>query len=152
VSNTSAATTFTATGLAAGESRSVVMRDTVTDNVSATFTVDVNVTISRSAGGGLTVSASSTSISKVGFTSGLTTASVTVTPSGGTPTYTHSWVKQSGDAISVTSPTSATTTFSVVGMVARESRTAVYRDTVTDAGSLTAYVDVTVTVDREDFS
>lgn len=47
--NTSATTTFSATGLTSGETRTGIARCTVTDNVSATYTVDVDVTISRPA-------------------------------------------------------------------------------------------------------
>lgn len=152
VSNTAATTTFQATGLAAGGSATAVMRCTVTDNVAATFTVDVNVTLSRSASGALTVSASSTNVTKTGLTSSLTTASVTVTPSGGTGPYTYSWVKQSGDTITADSTTAATTTFSATGLASPESRTAVFRCTATDSASLTASVDVTVTIDRNSYA
>lgn len=152
VSSTSATTTFSATGLAAGASATAVMRCTVTDNVAATFTVDVNVTLTRSASGSLSASVSPTSISKTGLTSTLTTASVTVTAAGGTGPYTYAWTKVSGDSISAVSASSATTTFTATGLASPESRTAVYRCTVTDAASLTATVDITVTIDRNSYA
>ncbi len=48
-SNTSASTTFSATSLTDGELRFGIARCTVTDNVSATYTIDVEVTIERPA-------------------------------------------------------------------------------------------------------
>ena len=145
-SSTSATTTFSATGLADGETRTATFRDTVTDTASATVDVDVSVTITRA---GLTVTLSHASVYKAGTTSTLTTTSVTGTPSGGTAPYTYSWAKQSGDSITADSPSAATTTFRASGLAAGESRTAVYRLTVTDALSATAYADVSpVEIDR----
>jgi hypothetical protein len=48
-SSTAATTSFSATGLTSGETRSGQARCTVTDNVSATYTIDVDVTITRPA-------------------------------------------------------------------------------------------------------
>lgn len=48
-SATAATTSFSATGLTSGETRSGVARCTVTDAVSATYTVDVSVNITRTA-------------------------------------------------------------------------------------------------------
>lgn len=48
-SNTSASTTFSATSLTDGETRTGIARCTVTDNVAATYTIDVEVTIERPA-------------------------------------------------------------------------------------------------------
>lgn len=78
------------------------------------------------------------------FTS-VTSDSVTMTPTGGTAPYTHAWTLVSGSsAVLVDSPTSATTTFT--GNVAKNGpgKSAVYRDTVTDALGATANATVSV--------
>jgi hypothetical protein len=77
----------------------------------------------------------------------VTTNSVTVTASGGAgagPSY--AWTRISGDVFTVTSPTSASTTFSIAIARIRDGeavRNAVYRCTVT-RGTETATVDVNV--------
>ena len=144
-SPTSATTTFSATGLADGETRTATFRDTVTDAASATVQVDVSITMTRQ---GLSVTLSTSYRYKEGAASSLTTASVTGTPSGGTAPYTYSWAKQSGGSITVNSPTAATSTFVASGLASGENRTAVYRLTVTDALSATAYADLTVEIQR----
>jgi hypothetical protein len=143
-----ASTTFTGASLASGTTYNAVFRCTVTDNVAATKTVDVNVEIIRLA---MTASASPTSLYKTGPTSSQTTASVTVTPSGGVSPYTYSWTLLTGDTLTVNSPTAATTTFSMTGMISGDSFDATYRCTVTDSTGgtpLTATADVTVTIER----
>jgi hypothetical protein len=72
-----------------------------------------------------------------------TTNSVTVTASGGTGPYTYAWANVTGDAFTVTSPTAATTTFSIV-LSLDDYRTAEYRCTVTDSLAATYAVDVSV--------
>jgi len=127
-----------------------VFRCTVTDNVAATKTVDVNVEIIRLA---MTASASPTSLYKSGLTASQTTASTTVTPSGGVSPYTYAWTLLSGDTLTVNSPSAATTTFSKTGMLPGDSFDATYRCTVTDSTSgtpLTATADVPVTIERTD--
>src|SRR5436190_12997256 len=70
------------------------------------------------AGGSLTATISHDTISKtVGGTSGaprtVTTATVTVTPSGGAGGYTYAWSRIEGDAsITASAPTANATTFS----------------------------------------
>jgi hypothetical protein len=98
----------------------------------------------------LALSVSSSTVLKVEDAASVTTGSVTVSASGGTPGYTYAWTKVSGGAISITSDTAATTTFSATSLTANEARSAVMRCTVTDsAGSpATATVDVTVTITR----
>lgn len=147
-SATAATTTFTGSSLASGTTYSAVFRCTVTDNVAATKTVDVNVEVTRVA---MTASASPTSLYKVGPTSSQTTASTTVTPTGGVSPYTYSWALLTGDTLTITSPTAASTTFSVTGLISGDSRTATYRCTVTDSTGgtpLTATADVNVTIER----
>lgn len=147
-SSSSASTTFSATGLTSGESRTAIFRCTVTDSVAGTATCDVTVTITRSA---FSASASPTSLSATGTGTSVTTASATVTPAGGVAPYSYSWAKVSGGTITATSPTSASSTFSATGLASGESRTAVFRCTVTDSTSgtpLTATADVSITITR----
>jgi len=149
-SASSATTTFTGTSLASGTTYTAVFRCTVTDNVAATKTVDVNVEIIRLA---MTASASPTYLYKSGSTASQTTASVTVTPSGGVSPYTYAWTLLSGSTLTVNSPSAATTTFSKTGMISGDSYDATYRCTVTDSTSgtpLTATADVPVTIERRD--
>jgi hypothetical protein len=144
-SASAATTTFTGTGLASGATVSAVFRCTVTDNVAATKTVDVNVSITRAS---MTASASPTSLyQSTTFASG-TTSSTTVTPSGGTAPYTYAWALLTGDTLTVNSPTAATTTFTATGLTSGQSKSATYRCTVTDSAALTATVDVSITVER----
>lgn len=147
-SASAATTTFTGSSLASGTTYSAVFRCTVTDNVAATKTVDVNVEVIRLA---MTASASPTSLYKSGPTASQTTASVTVTPSGGVSPYTYSWTLLTGATLTVNSPTAATTTFSKTGMISGDSFDATYRCTVTDSTGgtpLTATADVPVTIER----
>lgn len=74
----------------------------------------------------------------------ITTNSVTVTPEGGTGPYAYAWTYVSGDTFTVSSASSATTTFSAT-LAAGETRHGVYRCTITDSLSATASVDVPVT-------
>lgn len=76
----------------------------------------------------------------------VTSNSVTVTPTGGTAPYTYAWTHLSGSSsVLVTSPTSATTTFS--GNIPKnQERLAVKRCTVTDSLLATATVDVSVSL------
>ena len=147
-SASAATTTFTGTTLASGTTYSAVFRCTVTDNAAATKTVDVNVEIIRAS---MTATASPTSLYKTTTGSSATTNSVTVTPSGGTSPYTYAWTLLSGDTLTVTSPSAATTTFSKTGMGTGDSFSATYRCTVTDSTGgtpLTATADVPVTIEN----
>jgi hypothetical protein len=145
-SASSAATTFSGATMTAGESRTATFRCTATDSSAATATVDVSVTVTRTTT--LTVTLSPTVINKIGSTSSITSASVTATPSGGTAPYTHAWTKQSGDSITINSASSSVTSFTAASMFEGNSRTAVFRDTVTDANSITGTADITVTIER----
>ena len=90
----------------------------------------------------------------VGTGSGNTTNQSTVTPINGVPTYTYSWVRQSGSTkISVISSTGQTTGFSASGLADQEAVNALFRCTVTDSTGgtpLTTTVDVTVSFLRDD--
>lgn len=147
-SASAATTTFTGSSLASGTTYDAVFRCTVTDNVAATKTVDVTVSITRAA---MTASASPTSLYKSGIGTNQTTASTTVTPSGGVSPYTYAWTKLSGDAITADSASAATTTFSATALFSGEARDATFRCTVTDSTGgtpLTATADVFVSIER----
>lgn len=77
-------------------------------------------------------------------TSTVTTGAHTATPTGGLAPFTYAWVKLSGDAISITSPTHAVTTFS--GNVDSGDLTAVFRCTVTDSLGTTATDDLNMSI------
>lgn len=99
----------------------------------------------------LTASVSPGSLDTETVNSSATSASVTVTASGGTPPYTYAWTRVSGaSTITANSATAATTTFSCTGLDPSEVNEAVFRCTVTDsAGSPnTATVDVSVRFER----
>jgi hypothetical protein len=93
-----------------------------------------------------TISHSTISTTASGAT--VTTASVTAAGVSGTPTYTYAWTKLSGDTITITSASSASTTFVGSTMAYAESRTATFRCRVTDSAAATADVQVVVTVTR----
>lgn len=115
----------------------------VTNNVTA-LNANTNAAAAVS-GGALSATTSSSSVVRFTNTAGLlTTGSVTVTPSGGTGPYTYAWAKFSGDTFTITSPTSAATTFSIT-LGGDEDAAAIYRCTVTDSVAATYAVDVSVT-------
>lgn len=70
-------------------------------------------------------------------------APATATASGGSGGYTYAWTYVSGNSFSVTSPTSASTTFST-SLLAAQYKLGVYRCTVTDSLSNTAHADITI--------
>lgn len=97
----------------------------------------------------MTVALSSSTVSRTARLGTINTATVTCTPTGGLNPYTYSWVKQSGDAITANQPTSASCAFQAAGMVEDETRTAVFRCTVTDTlGTAVTSSDLTVTITR----
>jgi len=75
---------------------------------------------------------------------GATTASTTVTPTGGTGPYTYAWALVSGDMFTVNNPTAATTSFTTT-LTTGQDKGAVYRCTVTDSLLATATCTVSVT-------
>jgi hypothetical protein len=97
-------------------------------------------------GGSITLAISPSPVTKTGRTATITTGNVTATPTGGLAPYTYAWVKQSGDDINITAPSSAVTAFRADGMSVDEVRTAVFRCTCTDALSTTDSEDVTVQI------
>ncbi len=87
-------------------------------------------------------------ISSIGTGTSQTTASVTVTPIGGTGTYSsYTWSRLSGDAsITATSPSAATTTFSRSGMSSGNTYTTIFQCVVVDSGGHTTTTTCTVTI------
>lgn len=69
------------------------------------------------------------------------TSTATVTPSGGIGSYTYSWTKTSGGAITANSASAASTTFAGT-LALGESIEAVYKCTVTDSTGSTAEISV----------
>lgn len=83
-------------------------------------------------------------------TSPPTTGTVTNTPAGGASPYTYAWTFDSSDGgISITSPTSAATTFVGNTMDPGTTRNAIARCTVTDSLGATAYALVAMTLVRD---
>lgn len=70
----------------------------------------------------------------------LTSASVTVTPTGGTPAYTYAWATNNN--VTANSATSATTTFSDTGRGSYSDDVGIMVCTVTDNAGLKAYATV----------
>lgn len=99
-------------------------------------------------GGTLSVSLSVDSVGRSARLSTISTTIVTATPLGGQTPYTYSWAKQSGDDISAMTPANSGTAFQASGMDIFETRTAVFRCTVTDTLGSSAHDDVTVTIIR----
>ena len=98
----------------------------------------------------MTASASPTSVTGSGdggSTQQVYSDSTTVTPSGGTSPYTYAWSYVSGTTMTVTSGTSATTTFHK-SLIVGASISAIYRCTVTDNASHTATADVSIDLDN----
>lgn len=73
----------------------------------------------------------------------VTSSSAVVLPTGGTPAYTYNWTRVSGDTYTITTATAANTTFSTT-LTNGQTKSGVYRCTVTDSLGATATADVTV--------
>jgi hypothetical protein len=141
-----AATTFTATGLADGETRQAVFRCKVTDALGNVVNSDnVTVTLTRWSQPALTAPAS---VAGSGTSATGHADAVTAVATGGTAPLAFSWAKLSGGSISADTPGAAQTAFTASGLLDGETRSAVFRCTVTDAHGLTATADVTVTIQR----
>lgn len=109
-------------------------------------TANTNSVASSASGSSLTASIDAAFAFASGVGGGaFTTPSRTVTAAGGTSPYTYAWAKVSGDTLTVTSPTSASTTFSGTPGVGNTLQ-AVYRCTVTDNVAATTTVDVSVSI------
>jgi len=147
-SASAATTSFTGTTLASGTTYEALFTCTVTDNVAATATATVTVSLTRT---GMSASASPSTLYEVSTNANITSDNTTVTPSGGVAPYTYSWAKVSGDTLTLSNASAATTNFSKNGIPEWEFVSALYRCTVTDSSSpaLTATADVDVTLERE---
>lgn len=95
----------------------------------------------------LTASASPSVVSGARSPPIVTTNATTATPSGGIGPYSYAWEKVSGDTISISNPSSATTIFSAT-LSSGDLRSAVFRclvtDTATGASAYTNSVSATV--------
>ena len=147
-SPSAASTTFTSTGLTAGETDSAVFTCTVTDALGRQSSDSITVTLERYAT--LTASVSPTSVSAEGNTATVTTGSSTCTAGGGSGSYSYAWTKVSGGAITAVSATSAASTFRGSSMTAGETRSATFRCDVTDTvtGLVVSSNNVSITVER----
>jgi hypothetical protein len=146
-----ATTTFSVSGMTTGEVRSAVMRCTVTDSSSPlnVASVDVTVTLTRTA---ISLALAPTALSRAGSYSSQTTSGVTATASNGAGGYSYAWTKVSGDSITIGSASSASTTFSAVGLDHGEIRVATFRCTATDLAAATTTKDIVVTIHRYETS
>ncbi|PHR57940.1 MAG: hypothetical protein COA43_11225 [Robiginitomaculum sp.] len=107
--------------------------------------INAAITAASEAGGGSLIATASVSTvhGNSVYPASATTASVTITVTGGTAPYTHAWSKHSGDTFTVNNPTSATTSFTATPSL-YESLGAIYQDTITDANGATFTIFVTV--------
>ena len=98
----------------------------------------------------LAAAVSPSSLYKLGSTATITTDSPGIcSPSGGSGSYTYSWVKVSGDTISAVSPSSASTLFTASGMGPNSTRTAIFRCDVNDGLTTVQSNTITVTLERD---
>lgn len=74
----------------------------------------------------------------------VTSATDTASASGGAGGYSYLWTYESGNSFTINSPSSAATTFTTF-MPGSTFKTGVYRCTVTDSLSNTAFADVNIT-------
>ena len=149
-SPSSAATTFNGTT----NNKTAVWKCVVDDSLGGGPVDSDHVTVSI--GGTPLASSLSTTLLEHFYTStpDNTTGSAVCTASGGTPTYTYQWSRQSGStSITANSATSATTTFNIASGASGD-QTAVFYCTVTDSASpqATAQSSNTVTVKFYDLS
>ena len=94
----------------------------------------------------LSVSLSPTSITESeSYYSSHTTEVVTASASYAAGSVSYSWAKVSGDAITISSPSTASTAFIADGLAYLETRVAIFRCTAND-GSFTDYEDITVSI------
>lgn len=149
---TSAASSFTVSGLSEGATVSGVWRGKVTDTVTgfSTYTSNsVSIFLERAASA-LTASLTPSSLSGSGTGATVTTSgSVTASASGGSGSYSYQWEYVSGSAVpAATSGASATTSFSTSSISAGATQSTVWRCKVTDTVSgFSAYTSNNVSVD-----
>lgn len=141
-------TTFTASGLTAGETLTGVAQCTVTDtSTHDTATCAVNVSIERVSLPAATPSP--TSITTYGASSNITSAQVQVEVTDGAGPYTFAWTWQSGGTdISIDSPSTSATTFTGIGLTVGQELTGTALCTVTDAYGQQTTCTVSVAITR----
>lgn len=142
----SATTTFTQT-VTAGSTINAVYRCTVTDSALNTASSTAAVAATASVIPALAFSVPPSDVSSVRSGGGSLTSSVSAgVASGGTAPYSYAWTYVSGDVFTINSPSSNSTTFTTT-LIAGQTKTGVYRLTVTD--SVAATVSATVTIELE---
>lgn len=103
----------------------------------------------------MTLSISPSPIIGVSTTSTCTAGPVTATPSGGVAPYSYAWTRLSHSALTaptITSPSTASTSFVQTGLPSGTIEDATFRCTVTDAAAQTAAADVIASFQNQDFS
>lgn len=125
----------------------VRIRD-VNGNASDPFPSSAGLGAAAVTAGVLSATVSPSSVSIGGPATSQTTPTVTVTPHGGSGSFTHSWAWLSGGSgLSFTNPNGAATAFSGVGMTQGTVYSGVAQDTITDTVSgATAQVNVPVSI------
>ena len=102
-----------------------------------------------SASAGLNAFVTPGSATVEGYTSSLTTPTVTVTPTGGTPGYTYATTAVSGGSgITTNNGTTASPSWTATGLAEGDVKSGTYRIRVTDSAAATYDVYVSVTISR----
>jgi len=144
-SPSSAATSFTGTGLTPATNKSGTAVCTVTDSIGQHAQATCSVSITRVSIVSASVSPSSQTSSANASTQ--TTGTSTVSASGGSGSYTYGWGWISGGAgISINDPFSVATNFTASGMTLGQTYSGVAQCTVTDGYGQTAQASVSVTI------
>lgn len=103
-------------------------------------------------GATISVSCSSTYVSKITKFEEGDTSSTTATPSGGIGSYTYAWtIESDGGNLAANSPTAASTSFHWVGLFPLDETSSDFRCTATDSLGNTGYQIITVYVARTEF-
>jgi 5-hydroxyisourate hydrolase-like protein (transthyretin family) len=140
-------TTFSAAGLAPGETRTAVFHATIADELAGELIVGpVELTFERWA---VPVVDVQPGASASGPGTPLSTAAVTALLTGGTAPFFIGWSKRAGGgSIVADSPNSLTTTFSAANLAQGETRSATFDIIVVDANGLQASDAIGVSVSR----
>lgn len=141
----SATTAFSASGLTISEgTRTAYFNCVVTDDVAATTTTaTVVVSIRRTSGLSVTAEDGYSEATDADHSFSGVKAYVENEDSG----VEYLWTKQSGDNITVSGEYGREPVFQANGLVEGETRTAVYRVTVSDDSGATDYADINVTIE-----
>lgn len=98
-------------------------------------------------GSTFTVSVSPASLHAYGTGVVSTVVPAVATPAGQTGSVTYSWTRVSGDVLTVSNATSASTTFSATVGIGNQIKSAVYKCTATDSGGHVSSDTVDVTIE-----